>query len=175
MNLKNVSLIKNKLGKYLKDKDILDVILFGSVIKGKSSPSDIDIAMITQKEIKADISGFHISVLKPEDFFVSPSSLVNTLLREGFSIKSERFFSEKYKFLNRVMFVYELKDLNPSIKVKIVNILRGKKNTMSLVKERGGRWVANRVFVVPINEEHIFERIFLNFKVKFNKFYILIH
>lgn len=165
-----LSQVKNKLKSYLADKRVLDIIVFGSFIKGKALPQDIDIAIISKEEFKADISGFHVSILKPEDFFVKVPSVVHTLLREGWSLKSDKPFSETYKFSSKVLFKYELVSLNPSIKVKVVNTLR-----KGLVKEYKGEWLANQVFIVPIDSEHIFEKFFLNFKVKFRKFYILMH
>ena len=46
----NLSLIKNKLKSLLLDKEIIDIILFGSSIKGKLIPRDIDIALILYKK-----------------------------------------------------------------------------------------------------------------------------
>ncbi|MDP3026307.1 MAG: nucleotidyltransferase domain-containing protein [Nanoarchaeota archaeon] len=175
MNSKILSSIKNKLKICLKDREILDIVVFGSAVKGKTLPEDIDIAVITKKQTKVDIKGFHVSILIPEDFFVNPPSIVHTLLREGYSLKNEKPFSEIYKFSNKVLFKYELTNLSPSKKVKIVNILRGKKGENGLVKENFGEWLANQVFIVPVGSEHIFSQIFVNFGVKFNKFYILIH
>ena len=173
MNLKNLSSIKNKLKKYLKDKEILDIIVFGSAVKGKNFPRDIDIAVITNKQI--EISGFHTSVIRPEDFFVNPPSIVHALLREGYSIKNKCSFSQIYKFTNKVLFRYELVNLKSSLKVKIVNILRGKNKEGGLVNENKGEWIANQVFIIPVTNENIFEKFFLNFKIKFKKFYVLIH
>ncbi len=174
MNSKRLLLIKNKLKKYLKDKEILDIIVFGSAVKGKAVPQDTDIAVITNKPgIK--ISGFHVSVLKPNDFFANPPSIIHTLLREGYSIKNKCSFSQIYKFSNKVLFKYELISLKPSIKVKIVNILRGKNKEKGLVRENNGEWLANQVFILPVENENIFEKLFLNFKIKFKKFYVLIH
>lgn len=175
MSLRNLSPIISKLNKYLKDKEILDIILFGSFVKGKVMPNDIDIAVIAKKQISMDIPGFHISILKPEDFFINPPTIIHTLLREGYSIKNKRPFSENYKFSNKVLFKYELTSLNLSIKVKIVNILRGKGKEKGLVNENSGEWLANQVFIIPVGNEHVFEKFFLNFKVKFNRFYILMH
>lgn len=175
MNLKNISLIRNKFEKYLKNKDILDIIVFGSIIKGKIIPGDIDIAMITHGEISIDIPGTHVTVLKPEDFFVNPPSIIHTLLREGYSLKKKKFLSQVYKFLNKVLFVYKLTDLKSTTKVKVVNVLKGKNKEKGLVVENSGEWLANQVFTVPVGNEHIFEKFFLNFKVKFRKSYILIH
>lgn len=166
--------IKNKLKKYLNNKEILDIIIFGSVIKGKENPEDIDIAVVTRKEFKTTLPGFHVSVLKPEDFF-KPLSLSHTLLREGYSLKNEKFFSELYKFSNKVLFRYELISLSPSLKVKVVNVLRGKNEKAGMVEENSGEWLSNQVFLSPIEKEYLFEGFFLNMGVKFNKFFVLIH
>ena len=42
----NLSLIKNKLKNLFSDKKVIDIILFGSAIKGKLIPGDVDIAAI---------------------------------------------------------------------------------------------------------------------------------
>lgn len=175
MDLKILSLAKNRLEKYLKEKDILDIIVFGSSVKGKASPEDIDIAVISDKEISLSIQDFHVSILKPRDFFVNPPAIINTLLREGYSLKNNKPFSEIYKFSSKCLFSYSLSGANPSLKVKIVNILRGKNGSSGLVNENGGEWLANQVFLVQVGKENIFEKIFLNFKIKFKKSYILIH
>jgi len=175
MNSKILSEIKNKFKTELKDKDILDVILFGSTIKGKTSPEDIDIAIITKNKQAINKTGFHISTINPKDFFISPPSIINTLLREGYSIKNKKFLAENLKFENKTLFTYNLKSLTPSQKVKIVNILRGKNNQKGMVLENNGEWLANQVFTTPINNSNLFEKFFLNFNIKFRKNYILMH
>lgn len=175
MNLKILSLLRNKLKQYLKNKEIIDIIVFGSAVRGKALPRDIDIAIITKKEIKIDIPKFHVSILKPEDFFVRPPSIIHTLFREGYSLKNKKFFSQIYKFSNKVLFRYELTNLRPSIKVKVVNILRGKNKEKGLVKENRGEWLTRQVFLVPVGKDYVFEKFFLNFKIKFNKYFVLIH
>jgi len=175
MNSKDLSIVKSKLNKYLKNKDILDIILFGSAIKGKIMPRDIDIAIITEKERIFHLEGFHISMVKASDFFVKPGSLITTLLREGYSLRHKKFLSELYGFSNRVMFRYKLKGLNPSGKVKTVNILRGKGKEKGLVEQNLGEWLANQVFIVPVENEFIFNKFFLSHKINFNKNYILIY
>lgn len=175
MNSKTLALIKNKIKKYLKDKEILDVILFGSFVKGNENPSDIDVAFITKKKIKIDSPDFHVAVLTPEDFFNKPPALVNILLREGYSLKYNKSFAKSFNFSSKVLFNYKLSSLTPSLKVKIVNALRGRKGEMGLVSEHNGEWISNNVFIVNSNNENLFEKFFLNFKIKFQKRYILIH
>lgn len=179
MNLEIISKIRSKLKSILKNKEILDVILFGSIVKGKSLPNDIDIAIITEKKkldlLKLDLDIFHVSILSPRDFFINPPIIINTLLREGFSIKKNKSFSESYNFSSRILFKYDLSNINLSTKVKIVNNLRGKGKEKGLVLECNGEWIANQVFTVPVDKLELFERFFLNFKIKFNKYYVLMH
>ena len=175
MSLETPSKYKRDLKEYLKDREIVDIVLFGSAIKGKALPNDIDIALITNKERIKEKQGFHISIIKPEEFFKNPPTIASTILREGYSLKHNRFLAEGLRFQNRVLFSYELKDMTPSLKVKIVNVLRGINKNKGIVEENKGEWLANQVFVVPIENSDIIEKFFLNFKVKFRRSYILMH
>jgi len=175
MNSKILPLIRSELKDYISDKEILDVILFGSCVKGKQIFEDIDVAFITEKEIKIKDPKFHVAVLSPKSFFVKPPTLINTLLREGYSLKHKKYFSEVYGFSSKVLFSYGLSSLKPSLKVKIVNALRGRKNEQGMVEENSGEWTANQVFMVPVGNENVFEKFFINFKVKYKKRYILMH
>ena len=170
-----ISSIKNKLKKLIEDKDILDVILFGSSIKGKASPNDFDIAVISEKEINLEMENFHFSFLKPIDFFKKRSVILTALFKEGYSVKFNMSFSELYDFKNKVLFKYDLKNMPPSKKVKVVNILRGNKNERGMVENNKGEWLANQVFFIPVFHDYIFEKFFLNFSVKYKKYYILMH
>ncbi len=175
INSKIISLVKSKLRNHLKNKEILDIILFGSAIKGKAMPNDIDITIITEKNLKINEEGFHVSILPPKAFFINPPSIINTLFREGYSLKYNRAFAENFRFINRVLFKYELKNHSLSDKVRIVNILRGKDGEKGFVQENEGEWLANQVFIVPVGIEHLFEKFLLNSEVKFKKIYLLMH
>jgi len=175
MNLKILSKLKKELKKLIEDKEILDIIIFGSVVKGKAQPRDIDIALITEKEKKIYIKGYHISIIRPNEFFTNPPMLANTLLREGYSIKHNKPLSEVYNFKNRVLFKYDLAGFKSAEKVKIVNILHGKNKGKGMVEENGGEWLANQVFILPIESEYILERFLINSGVKFKKYLILMH
>ena len=166
--------IKKKLKHYLEDKKVYDVILFGSYVKGKTNPGDIDIVVISDETLE-EINGFHVSFIKPKEFFVNTPSLINALLREGFSLKKNKSFSQCYGFNNECLFVYELSSLNASLKVQIVKILRGKKFEKGMVEELNGKWLANSVFTCPIEKDYLFESFFVNKRIKFKKSYVLIH
>jgi len=66
-----IKLIKDKLKNIIGRREILDVILFGSFIKGKALPQDVDIAVISEEDYEPgifNIEGFHFSFLKPIDY-----------------------------------------------------------------------------------------------------------
>jgi len=178
MDLNNLSKIKSELASLLKDNEILDVIIFGSFVKGKQTPNDIDIALIVNNsgdfKFRFDNDKYHVSVISINDFFKRHITLINTLFREGYSLKYGKNFSDLFGFSNKALFSYELTNLTNSNKVKLVNILRGK-GKKGLVEENGGEWIFRQVFLVDVENERLFEDIFDNFKVKFKKSYILIH
>ncbi len=167
--------IKNKLKKLLKNKEIVDIIVFGSILKGKAVPRDIDLAIITEKDVNLSMEGFHISTIKPSELFINTPTLAHTILREGYSIKNDKPLAEVLRFKNKVLFTYSLQDCNPSKKVRIVTVLRGKNKTKGMVEENNGTWLARQVFTVPSQSEYIFEQFFINFAIKYTKNYVLIH
>ena len=174
-NSKRLSEIKNRLRPILRNNDVIDVILFGSVVKGKTLPRDIDVAIISEEDIKPNVEGFHFSVLKQREFFKNQPTLVTTLLREGHSLRLGKPFCEGFRFKSGVMFVYNLTSLNSSEKVRIVNLLRGKGGGEGLVKEYRCEWISNNVFIAPLEGEYIIEQFLIKNKVNFKKSHILIH
>jgi predicted nucleotidyltransferase len=170
-----LSQVKNKLKSFLKDKEIIDIFLFGSGVKGRAIPRDIDIVIITEKKIEASIPGVHISILKPKDFFVNPPTLATTILREGYSLRKGKSFSELLRFDSRVLFSYQLSLLSNSEKVRTVNVLRGKNRQKGMVESYNGLWVSTSVFIISPEHEYLFEQFFIDRKIKFKKIYLLLH
>ncbi len=175
MNSKILLQIKNKLKHLLKDKEIIDIILFGSMLKGKVSPQDTDIALITNKKTKYELKEFHTSIISPEEFFIDPPSLATTLLREGYSIKNNQYLAESLRFKTKFLYIYKLNKLSNSKKVKIVRILRGNKKEKGMVENYKGEWLSNQVFLIPPECDNTFEQFFITQEINFERKSILIH
>ncbi|MBU2523335.1 MAG: nucleotidyltransferase domain-containing protein [Nanoarchaeota archaeon] len=178
----NLSSIKNRVKSLISDKEIIEIVVFGSILKGKVSPSDVDLAVILDKKPSQQLlkkinsfNEFHISILTANEFFLNSPSIVHTLVREGYGLKNNKFLAENFKFSNKILYNYSLISFPASMKVKIVNILRGKREEKGIVESNEGKWLANQVFVVPINSEKLFEEFFSRFSIKFTKSYVLIH
>ena len=167
--------IRKKLDKYLKNKDIEDVILFGSFTKGKSMPADIDVLVLSDKKIEEDIPGLHITFMSLAELYEKFPLMMSTILKEGYSLKHSKYIAEYFRFSSQVMFCYELKNLNASKKVKIVNILRGISGRRGLVAEKKGEWISNSVFIISPEYSSMFEGLFIEFGIKFTKKNLLIH
>ena len=81
-----------KTAKKLKNDELIDIILFGSAVRGKHAPGDYDICLVFRKKIDLNTvnkietrfktAGFnlHMSFLTADNFFSKPQSLVKTNL-----------------------------------------------------------------------------------------------
>ena len=141
-----------KLRKLLtKYKTIDDIIVFGSTVKSSLEPKDLDLALLLKnetdvKKIKGDIR----SISRNADIEIV-NSIYNplwvVLIREGFSLRKNRFLFEIYKLKPVVLYKYSLKKLNP---VKKVQFTRGFKN---ILKGTEAKILSRSVVLVPLNKK----------------------
>ncbi len=106
------------------NEELVDIILFGSLVKS-GSPKDIDIALILKdtknllaikKKIKEIINKeTDIQIITLESIH---SPLWLTLIKEGFSVKKEKYLHELYHLQPKVLYKYSLQKLNPVQKVQ---------------------------------------------------------
>lgn len=133
-----------------KNEDILDLIIFGSLMKGKIDVNDIDIALLCKSKegidrinIKNKIAGIlknkvDIQIIGIEDY---SHFIWITLIREGFSVKHNTYLYEMYGIKPVVLYKYSLKEMTISKKVMFERALKNFKGIEKL---------SNRVVLVPI-------------------------
>lgn len=145
---------QKKLKRLLSD-NVVDIILFGSFVKGGFS-KDIDIALMVKakldiEDIKKEIN----EIIKEEkdiqiidlDSIYSPIWL--TLIKEGFSVNKNKFFFELYKIEPVVLYKYSLEKLT---NVQKVQFERGIKQILG----DKGTYLTRSVVVVPIDLKNRF-------------------
>lgn len=141
-----------------KYKEIKDFIIFGSLVKGKYAPKDIDIALVVDKkdislvgEIKEQlkIKNLDIELVNPEDVYQSRLGL--TLISEGFSVKSNKFLREKLGISPMKIYTYEIKHLTQTKKVLFGRGLNNLLQDTKAVKLGAGS------IMIPINQSDKFE------------------
>src|SRR3989338_10398345 len=91
-------ILKKILKKY---NQFEDVIIFGSFVKGRDSPKDIDLAFIVKEKnletvanIKEDLgfSKAHVELINVNDVY--SNTLFLSLINEGYSIKQDKFLRD---------------------------------------------------------------------------------
>jgi len=184
-------MILEKLRKCLKDEikgNIFDILIFGSLSKGKFSPRDIDIAVIFLQgtlrerlnliqEIKNKLKPkFNLNIdLKQvllRDLF-SPEFLARTgIMLEGYSTFHSKKFCQTLGFNSYTLFWYNLKILTHTQKVKFDYILAGR-NQKGIIELLNGKRLVSGVVKIPIEHSFEFEEVLKNNKIAYNKKKIL--
>jgi predicted nucleotidyltransferase len=181
MILKN---LKKLLNSKKKDKNIFDIVVFGSFIKGKYKPSDIDIVIIflsgnlndrldKLQEIKFELKKldnykFDIKQMVLKDFFSASFMAKTGILLEGYSIFKDQKFIQTIGFKSYSLFWYSLSNLTHTQKVKFNYILAGR-NSKGILKELNATRLTNATIKVPIENSLVFEEILKNNNINFSK------
>jgi len=167
--------LKRKALKLISD-DIVDIAVFGSSVKGKIDPTDIDIAVIYRKEVKRDtLQKFqdalgekcHISSLVVDQFFTKPHTLAKTLLFEGISLITNRQVSATFDMRAFTLYTYNLKKEQPSKKVRFVYLLKGRKGDEGIVRQFKGRYISPSSFLLPAAKDEEMIEILKQWGIKF--------
>ena len=150
--------MKKNLKKFLtKYKEIEDIIIFGSFVKDKFQPKDIDIAVIMSKrdsmvigEISSELpEKIDIEVLVPKQIYETHLGL--SIISEGFSIRENKFLKDMVGIKPKKIYSYDLKELTPSEKRRFHRALKEHLNEI-----KGERLGAGSV-MVPKEKTGFFE------------------
>lgn len=151
--------MKKSLRKLLKKyKEIEDFIIFGSSVKGKHAPKDIDIAIVMGiKDIslagkaKDGLKEWNpdVEIIRPEEVY--STRLGMALISEGFSIKDNRYLRDGLGISPMKIYTYEIKHLE---QVKKVLFGRGLNN---FIKESKGIKLGAGCVMVPVHQSSKFE------------------
>lgn len=182
--LKILSLEIKKIKSWVKKNNVFDVIVFGSVAKGKENPRDIDLCILIKDEdekkgldlvdsigkVTDSFKGkYHINILSIDEF-LSGNMLGKTLLSEGFSIKNNKMFSSVLNFESKVIFIYSLKSFSSSKRVQFHYLLRGRYGSKGILKEVEGKLLSPGIILVGADKEdmlrEIFDRWNINYKIE---------
>ncbi len=160
--------MKKSLKKILeKYKAIEDIIIFGSFVKDKFLPKDIDIAIIARERNPALIGKIsselpekvHIEALIPKQVYTTKLGL--SIISEGFSLKEGKFLREMLGIKPKKIYSYNLKGLTATEKRRFNRALKD-----HLSKSKGERLGAGSV-IIPIEKTGFFEDFLEVWNLKF--------
>ena len=179
--------LKKCLKNEKKDKTIFDIIIYGSSVKSKIKPGDIDILIIfregtlkerlakiqtikkkIKQEKKLDMKGILLEELFQEQFFARTG-----IFHEGISLFNLKPFSQKIGFKGFVLYNYALKNKTHTEKVKFNYVLSGR-NDIGMVKLLEGKHLAPGIIQIPTKNSLEFEQILEKHNINYSKKNILI-
>ena len=187
---KNI-LIKNLISKSIRlyeehKLDILDIILFGSLVKGKDNPNDIDILIIYKNKKDLEISyklkklleknsNIPIDIVSKTyfDLFDPGFQAKEAILSEGYSLLSKSTISEGLGYKNFVLFIYELRGKNKSERMRFYYSLYGR-NSVGMLKLLKAEKIADAVIICPTNNKEKMKEYLESWHLDFKEIPILI-
>lgn len=173
----------------IKTKEVVDIIVFGSAVKGKLLPKDIDICVVLREDniaihtyvvtkieeiaekLKVET---HISIVTVDNFFTSPHSLIRTILKEGISLITGKAVAEQYGLVSCTLYSYSLAGVDASKKVRFVYTVKGRKGEKGFVNKIGGEWIADSCFVVPVKKDYEIVELLKQWDIRFMRKPILL-
>ncbi len=146
---------------------VVDVLLFGSAIKGKFEPEDIDIAIILrntkQEELikeRNEIAKFfdkkvHLNLILIETLIENP--IFKTLIEEGYSLLSSKKLCYRLGYESAVIFMFGLKKLSNSKKVLFSYALHGKNGREGMIQKTNSKELGKAVILTPTEKQEEFK------------------
>ena len=170
----------NRIKVWVKKEKVIDVVIFGSSVRGSHKPKDVDLCIILDDETRSlelvqslgelvDSFGLvsHVNTLTPSGF-LGGNTLSRTLLEEGYSVKHSKSLSSLMGFKNQSMFTYTLKSFSPSRRVQFHYMLKGRYGSSGMLKEVGGNFVGTGTIMLPSKNEDVLKEVFDKWKVKYS-------
>ena len=176
-----MKILKLNLKSYLKNEKLLvDIFIFGSVLKGKEHPNDIDIIGLFKDKKYELIEGIiydikqigdklslrlHIEPLFIED--IHSKKIYSSLLYEGFSILHNESLTHLIGFKSALIFTYSLIGKTASEKVMFSYALYGRIKEKGLLGSLNGKELGKGAFFVPFDKEEEIKLFFKQWGVKY--------
>ncbi len=163
----------DSLKKLLNMKGVIDVVLFGSYVKGKTLPRDIDVLVIFHDSIPSE-KLIDLEVKLSEDGFdavcihysnlLAEKHLFSAMLLEGLSLRSGKRFFESAELFSIVIFAYR-HELKSSARVGFYRAIKA-------IKE--AYFAGKGIIISGVSESAAVEEVFKRFKIKYIKLPVLV-
>lgn len=162
--------------KYLSIKEINDIIIFGSIMKGKESPNDIDILIIFNKKINKKIeqeirrelnNRYEINSITKEELDKDIYKAKEGLYLEGYSFSSQKFLKEKIGFESIAYLKYNLKNVKGSLRVRFYYSLIGRGKEKGFLSTIKATKFSENIIVCEYSEIEKLKKYFENWNIEY--------
>jgi len=145
------------------EEEILDIVIFGSFVKGKEKPKDLDLLVVYKAKINSEFSykikkqletlGFAIDLVSKSysDLFKTDFLARESYLSEGYSLVQKKFIAEGLGYKPMVIFRYDIKNFNKSQRMRFYYSLYGR-NSEGMIKRLKLHKFSERIIISLIEE-----------------------
>jgi predicted nucleotidyltransferase len=154
-------------------ENVVDIVQYGSSVRGGTSPNDIDIAVIFNKiqikdqlnesqNIKKQLSKtsnipIHIKSFDLYSLFDKSNFARESIIFYGISILKRDYFSKIFGLMPKIHIFYSLNKLKKKDKIRFNYLLNGRGGKYGMLKKYKGRLVKPGMVEISPEYEKIFE------------------
>ena len=167
-------------------KEVLDIILFGSVLKGKEKPRDVDILLLFKEKNSLDLMQKLRKLLglitdKPvevtgktyRELFSENFIAREALLSEGYSLINKASIAKGMGYQPEIMFNYNLKGKNKSERMRFYYSLYGR-GVPGILKKLNSIKYTDTIIICPVEHQEEMRSFLDSWKIEFKDTPILI-
>jgi predicted nucleotidyltransferase len=178
MILKNTKL-KNELKKFVSGKEIDDILVFGSTIRGKEKPNDLDLLVVFNKKVDKEQEQKIKIILKKHFNNISIISKTKiTILDQSFDARESVLFeatslltgsnlAKKYGFISFGMFKYDFSTWNKLQKTKFYYALNGRGSAEGIFQKTESIKLSDQIVLVPLDKIELFREFLESWKLDY--------
>ena len=159
--------------------EVENILVFGSVVRGKEKPMDIDILVVFKTNIDKEIEYI---IRKEIEKKYEPVSIISktratvsdpafdareSILFEGKSLVKERAIPEQYGYASIGMFKCSFKGWSKLQKTKYYYAFNGRDTQKGIATQLGCMKLADGIILVPINQIEEFRSFLESWKIEF--------
>jgi len=153
------------------NKEIFDIVIYGSSMKGKTNSSDVDLMLVFKDRplskrlelsqnlksiLKNEINNIDIKTMNLQDFFDEAFFARQGILIEGLSLITNKKLTELIGFKGFSIFTYNLKKLDHNKKTLFTYALSGR-SSEGVLKSLSGIRLGRGAVKIPIGDSIEFE------------------
>ena len=185
--LKNKRFLDSAEMFFQKHKDrLLDIVLFGSAVRGKEEPADIDVLLLFKEKESIDLvyrcrkelesASLRVEVVGKsyEQLFKPSFQAREAFLSEGYSLAYGRFVAEGLGYAHYTLFRYELIGRSPSERVRFYYSFNGRGRQAGMAKVLGLKKFSDSVFLCPVEHVEQVREYLGGWKIKYEAFPVLL-
>jgi predicted nucleotidyltransferase len=163
---------------YLKYKEeIDDIIIYGSALKGKKNPNDIDIIVLFREKVNKEAEYSFRNALKSVTENTSVNSITINELKsgnfsateglylEGYSLIRGKLLSEEMNLLGTAIIIYNVSKIKGSDRIRFYYALNGRDDSKGFASSVGAKRLADNVLLCKYNKIEEIKPFFEQWKI----------